>query len=39
MLIAIVLSNPIGRPGISRALFGLTLTGRWSRAIEWGGST
>jgi hypothetical protein len=37
MLIAIVLSGPIGRLGISRALFGLILSGRWSRAIEWRG--
>jgi hypothetical protein len=40
MLIAAVLSGPIGRRGIvARALFGLTLSGRWSRAIEWRGST
>jgi hypothetical protein len=38
MLIAIVLGSPIGQPGISRALFGLTLSGRWSRAVERRGS-
>ena len=39
MLIAIALSGLISRLGIARALFGLTLSGRWSRAIEWRGST
>jgi hypothetical protein len=39
MLIAMVLSGLISRLGIVRALFGLTLSGRWSRAIELRGLT